>query len=763
MSFAFMYGIFVSILFLLTTPPQQGGRLEDYRRAEKLLPMNTQKLVAHMDARPSWIEDSSKFWYVDGLFDDKKRFVLVDPTSGSIGPAFDHQRLAEALTNKTGYRHSANDLLFESFEFGAAQRSMTFRIGDDEWWCDLVTYELSEVRKGKRGISPDGKWIAFCREHNLWLRSTRTGREHRLSTNGIEKRDYAFQPSWHATLNISSPSQETEEPEVSVNWSHDSKRLVTLRMDRRRAQNLYLLQSVPEQGFRAQVWAYERSLPGDTEYATVEWVIFDIATGRRTPVQLDPQPSFLVWSLPQWSKDSQRLWITIYKRGYQQLDLFEIDAATGTAKVLITETSKTNVDADSSSYHPVNDGEKILWTSERDGWNHIYLYDGKTGALEKQLTSGEWVVREILHVDEEDSWVYFSAGGKERGRDPYLQHVYRISLDGGQPTLLTPENAEHETAFSPDGTVFTDTYSRVDLPPRSVLRSSEDGSVLLDLGQGDVSRLLSAGWIPPEAYTVKARDGTTDLYGVVYLPPDLDPDKKYPVIDATYSGPHAVRTPKSYARAVRGGEQALAQLGFIVFTIDGMGTAKRSKAFHDVSWANLGDIGAPDHIGALEQLNQRYGYFDLDRVGIFGHSAGGYDAAHAVLTHPDFYKVAVASAGNHDHRMAKVWWPEVYMGPFGDHYKEQSNLTLAENLEGKLLLVHGDMDNNVNPASTIRLVDELIKANKDFDLLILPNVDHDIREHTYFIRKRWDYFVKHLLGVEPPSEYRIIVKDDSIY
>jgi dipeptidyl aminopeptidase/acylaminoacyl peptidase len=735
------------------------GTLEDYQRAERLLPMNTKKLVAHMDVRPNWIEESSRFWYVDRLLDEKKVFVLVDPEKGTRTPAFDHQQLAASLSKATEKEHAAEDLPFDWFEFAEEGKTIVFRIGDDRWKCDLETYDLQKTEREPHGLSPDKKWVAFNREHNLWLRSVISGEEFQLTDDGIEKHDYAHQPSWYATVNISSPPKEKKEPEVTANWSEDSKHVVTLRMDRRQAKHLYMLQSVPEEGFRAQVWAYERSLPGDTEYATVEFFIFDVDAKTPVRAELEPQPSFLAWGLPQWSEDGMRLYATTYKRGYQQLDLYVIDAATGKIKVLITETSKTNVDTDSSSYRLVEDGKRILWTSERDGWNHIYIYDGTTGALEKQLTSGQWVVRNILHVDEARGWVYFSAGGKEEGRDPYFRHVYKVDLDGGAPILLTPENAEHEPAFSPDGTVFVDTFSRVEMPPTSVLRSTEDGSVLLELGQGDVSHLLAAGWAPPEAYSVKARDGKTDLYGIIYRPPNLDKNKKYPVIDATYSGPHAVRTPKSYARTVRGAEQAMAQLGFIVITIDGMGTAKRSKAFHDVSWSNLGDIGAPDHIGAMKQLKERYPYFDLDRVGIFGHSAGGYDAAHALLAHPDFYKVGVASAGNHDHRMAKIWWPEVYMGPFGDHYEEQSNLTLAKNLKGKLLLVHGDMDNNVNPASTIRLVDELVKANKDFDLLILPNVDHGMGEHPYFIRKRWDYFVEHLLGVEPPKEYEIKAKE----
>ncbi|UCH95583.1 MAG: prolyl oligopeptidase family serine peptidase, partial [Candidatus Aminicenantes bacterium] len=397
-------------------------------------------------------------------------------------------------------------------------------------------------------------------------------------------------------------------------------------------------------------------------------------------------------------------------------------------------------------------GKELVWGSERDGWSHLYLYDWNTGQLKKQITQGEFVVRRVVHVDEKKRQVYFTASGREPVEDPYLQHLYRVNPDGTGLTLLTPENAEHRIRLSPDKKYVVDTYSRVDFPPITVLRHLEDGKVVLKLEKADIRDLLAAGWKYPEAFTVKARDSKTDLYGAIFRPTNFNPNKKYPVIDSTYSGPHTVKTPKTFRRGCLNMEQAVAELGFIVVTIDGLGTAHRSKAFHDFSYKNLGDIGAPDHIGALKQLAQKYPYMDLSRVGIFGHSAGGYDAAHALLTHPGFYKVGVASAGNHDHQMAKAWWPEHFQGyPVGKYYEDQSNLILAKNLQGKLLLVHGDMDNNVNPASTLRLAGELIKANKDFDLIIIPNRKHRLWDHPYFIRKLWDYFVRHLLGVTPPT------------
>jgi dipeptidyl aminopeptidase/acylaminoacyl peptidase len=330
--------------------------------------------------------------------------------------------------------------------------------------------------------------------------------------------------------------------------------------------------------------------------------------------------------------------------------------------------------------------------------------------------------------------------------------LYRINRDGTGLILLTPEKAEHQIRLSPNKKYFVDTYSRVDLPPVSLLRRLKDGKILMKLQRADIKDLLATGWQPPEPFTVKARDGQTDLYGVIFRPTRFDPQKKYPVIDSSYSGPQAVRTPKSFRRGCLTLDQSVAELGFIVIAIDGLGTANRSKAFQDFSYKNLGDIGAPDHITGIKQLAKKYSCFDMTRVGIYGHSAGGYDAAHALLIHPEFYKVAVSSAGNHDHQMAKAWWPEHYQGyPVGKHYVEQSNLTLAENLQGKLLLIHGDMDNNVNPASTLRLAAELVKADKDFDLVLIPNRSHRLANHPYFIRKLWDHFVRHLHGKEPPG------------
>lgn len=759
-----LLGVCLFALLLPITALAQ-GTLQDYQRAEQFLPQNVEKLVSGDQFRPSWIDSTSRFWYTKDLAEGKE-FMLVDAGKNSLSPAFDHAKLAAALSTALGKEHAATKLPFNAFEFIDNGKALRFDIDTTRWVCNLQSYRLTkseQIDETPNGQSPDGKWLAFLKDHNLYIRANESGEEIQLTDDGQDKYGYAFRPRWGTLINESTP-EPVDESRVNVRWSPDSQKLVTFRLDRRNAQSLYLYQSMPEKGMRAQVFSYERALPGDTLLSMIEFYIFDIASRKKIAVDLPSHPAFLSGT-PDWFADGKRLHSLKWQRGYNTVALLEIDAATGKTRTLFTERSDTNVDVDyltmrvvnpvGYASNGVNNDREIFWTSERDGWNHVYLYDANSGALKNQITKGAFVVREIVHIDEAARVLYFTAGGREKGRDPYFRHLYKVRFDGSGLTLLTPEDADHDISFSLTGDYFVDNFSRVDLAPKTVLRRSTDGKIIRTLQEADIAKLLATGWKYPERFQVKARDGETDIYGVIFRPSNFDPAKSYPVIDATYSGPQAVRTPKTFRRGYRNSDQPIAELGFIVVTIDGMGTAQRSKAFHNVSHANLGDIGAPDHIAGLRQLAERYPYMDLTRVGIYGHSAGGYDAAHAVLKHPDFYKVAVASAGNHDHRMAKVWWPEFWMGKLGPHYEAQSNLTIAGNLQGKLLLVHGDLDNNVNPASTLRLAGELIKANKDFDLLIIPNRRHGLGDHRYFIRKRWDYFVQHLLGVEPPKEYRI--------
>lgn len=750
---------FLNSAFILTGQ----GRLQDYQRAEKMLPENVVDLVFDMQVIPQWIGKSgSSFWYrIQRRLG--KVFMRVDPNEKRQFPAFDHSKLAESLSQVLEKEIQPWDLPFDRFEYKNEERSIVFTIDEGAWLCDLNNYVCTKYQEEKtenpsESRSPDGNWIAFVRDYNLFIRDAISGEEYPLSTDGKNKYDYGTSISWYRLVNLSAPDEET--PQIYVNWSPDSTKFVTQRLDRRQAKNLYLFQSTPEDGYRANVYSYERALPGDQELTMIEYVLYDIVSKKQIPIYLPPYESFLSQGLPEWSKDGKRLFLQRMHRGYQLFELIEIDPDSGNIRTILREESKTNVDPGMLDTRFIDGGKEILLTSERDGWNHLYLFDGYSGEFKRQLTEGDYVVRSIKHIDDKSRIVYFTAGGREPERDPYLQHLYSIKLDGSELTLLTPENAEHEISFSPDGLYFVDNFSNVDQPSQSVLRDSKSGAIIRHLEKADIKDLLSTGWKMPEPFKVKARDGKTDIYGVIFKPSNFDPQKKYAVIDSSYTGPHTFKTPKSFYRAFRNSEQPLAELGFIVITIDGLGTAMRSKKFHDYSYKNLGDIGAEDHITGMQQLAAKYPWMDVSRVGIYGHSAGGYDAAHALLTHPEFYKVGVASAGNHDHRMAKVWWPELWMGyPADKHYNDQSNLTLAGNLHGKLLLVHGDMDNNVNPAASLRLAGALIKANKDFDLIIIPNRHHGLNDHPYFIRKRWDYFVKYLMGHEPPKEYSISLKN----
>lgn len=750
----------------------------DYVRAERFLPWNASRLTFELDVEPSWIGESEQFWYRA-----EKRtgpeFIVVDPATGKAEPAFDHIRLAAALSLASGEPADGNNLPFSEIEF-TESGSITFVVEKTKWTLARDTYELTSedaTPEPEPDVvrSPDGAWDAFTRDHNLWLRNVATGKEKQLTTEGAEK--YEFGSSLTSPL-ASSGISDPDGP--AVIWSPDSKRFLSCRIDARNALQLHLVQSVPKDGsIRPRLHSYAYPLPGDPNETTpqAELWTFDVNSGKGAKTTLDPismlyygsplNPS-MVW----WTSDGQRLYVLTRDRGYLAYRLHEIDAVSGKTREVIVETATRGIEPfliwAAVNVRIINDGKEILWYSQRDGWAHLYLYDGESGKLKTQLTSGSYNVSEVVRIDEASRALFFAAVGRETGGDPYYTKIYRVSLDGGEPQLLTPEEAEHGAIFSPSGRYFVNTYSRRDLPPVSVLRD-EFGAEVTKIATADIEPLIATGWRFPERFTAKARDGITDVYGVIFRPTNFDANVDYPVIDNIYGGPQVNQAPTSFADSKRVGgatragrgrgfwhAQAIAELGFVVVMIDGLGMPARSRAYHDVTYRDLGDGGIEDHIVALRQLKDRYPYLDLDRVGIFGHSAGGYASAHAILTFPDFYKVCVSSAGNHDHRLDKASWVERYMGlPVEDHYRQQANQTLAANLKGKLLLIHGEMDENVHPASTLVAVDALIKENKDFDLLIIPNQPHSSDHNPYFVRRRWDYFVRHLRGEEPPVGYAI--------
>jgi dipeptidyl-peptidase 4 len=542
---------------------------------------------------------------------------------------------------------------------------------------------------------------------------------------------------------------------AAVFWSPDSSKLVSYRIDARNSGRFTSLQFVPPDQLRPKAYTYVYPLPGEN-LAKAEPIVFAAASGQRIDVKTPPlELPFQEGPGFEWFEDSKSFFYDYSERGEKSLELRVADAATGEQRVLLREESDKYVDPGETFYRFLHSSGEILWSSERDGWNHLYLYNEKTGKLVNQTTQGPWVVHHLEFIDEKDRRAYFLAGGREKDENPYQTHLYAVGLDGKGLTLLSPENANHGVSISPDGIYFVDNFSRPDLPGASVLRRTKDGSDVRTLEKADASALLATGWKYPEPFQGKATDGKTDLYGIIWRPTNFDPAKRYPIVEHVYTGPQAFFAPKSFEGAIfRGGLQAVAELGFIVVMIDGRGTAGRSRAFHEYSYRNLGGA-LEDHVAMIQQMAAKYPYMDADRVGIFGTSAGGYGAAHAMLAFPAFYKVGVTISGDHDARLDKAWWNELYQGyPVEDDYKAQSNVTMADKLEGHLLIEHGDVDDNVHPAATMRFVDALMKANKSFDMLFVPNMAHGER-NDYLARRRWDYFVQNLLSVTPPHNFEI--------
>ncbi|MDQ3696135.1 MAG: S9 family peptidase [Chloroflexota bacterium] len=748
-----------------------------YARAERFLPWNVASLMRGLEIQPRWIAGGDAFWFRQTT-PTGTRFVRCDPERGACETAFDHVRLAAALSRASGLPFAAGSLPFDEIELAANPDQVRFTLDDAGWTCDLGSYACRRGEAFSEPVtdverSPDGKQEAFVRDCNLWLRDVAGGDERALTTDGEELYAYGSPlPSPLVAAGLAEPAKPL------VIWAPDGSRFLSCRIDQRQAKCLDLVQSVPKDGsHRLRTHRYAYPLPGDDVVPGEEVWLFDLASAAGVRAAVDPipvlyhgQPVSAEWVW--WTAGNEAVFLLTRNRGFLAYRLWQIDSVSGEARVIIEERGEHGIDPylswGSVTVRVAGNGRDVIWSAQRDGWSHLYLYDAGTGQQVRQLTSGEFNVVRVVHLDESGRWLYFTAMGREPERDPYYQHLYRVGLDGGEPELLTPAEAEHAICFTPSGKYFIDTYSRSDQLPVTELRSAA-GALVSELARADIDALAATGWRPPERFVAKSRDGVTDVYGIMLRPTGFDPDRRYPVIDYIYAGPQVNVVPTTFAQSVafdsgdrpnRGyafwHAQALAELGFIVVMIDGLGMPARGKAYHDVTYRNLGDGGIPDHIAALRQLGDRFPALDLDRVGIYGHSAGGYASAHAILTYPEFYSVCVSSAGNHDHRLDKAGWVERYMGlPVGDHYREQANQTSAGRLRGKLLLIHGEMDENVHPASTLALVEALIRENKDFDLLIMPNRPHRLDDSGYFIRRRWDYFVRHLLGKEPPEGYRV--------
>ena len=598
----------------------------------------------------------------------------------------------------------------------------------------------------------------FIRDYNLWVRNNATRQETQLTKDGVK--DFGY-----ATDNAGWSSSDR----AIVLWSPDSKKVATYQQDQRGVGEMYLVDTqVGHPTLRA--WKYP--LPGDDVVTTIQRVVIDVDDPHVVRLDMPPDQhrSTLCddvacrgeWSDVQWSPDGQNLAFISTSRDHRHEQLRVADAATGKVRDVLEESASTFYESGNGranwKYLPAT--KEIIWFSERDNWGQLYLYDSETGKLKNQITTGEGNVTQLLRVDEAHRMLYFLGVGREKGRDPYFIHLYRVGFDGRNLALLTPEDANHEVSFSPSGRYFTDSYSRPDVPPVAVLRD-DTGKLAAQLEKADISKLLAAGWKPPIPITVKARDGQTDLYGLMFQPVNLDRSRKYPIINHIYPGPQTGSVGSRSFSAARGDAQALAELGFVVVEVDGMGTPWRSKKFHEAYYGDMGDNTLPDQVAAMKQLAGRYPWIDIDRAGIYGHSGGGYATADAMFRYPDFFKVGISEAGNHDNREYEDDWAEKWQGllkknPDGTtNYDNQANENVAKNLKGHLLLAHGTMDNNVPPYNTLLVVNELIKANKDFDLLLLPNRNHGFGNEPYMIRRRWDYFVRYLLGAEPPQGYEL--------
>lgn len=745
-----------------------------YTRAESFLPWNIlEKLVFNARVDPNWLEHSNKFWYLKKT-KNKKEFFLVDPENNTRERAFDHEKLIQALSEASGKKYSLDKIPFDTIKFANNEQAIQFNIRKKYWIYEINTNKCNKVQKEEKEkvpnelISPDGNWAAFIRKHNIYVRSTSTGEEIQLTEDGVQYYDYGVMPD-SSTYAITIRRLGLSLPPVAL-WSPDSKKLLVHKVDQRKVKELYLIQSVAlSKNNRPILHRYRYPFPGDEDVAVADLVILDIEKRTKVVAKYKPQVIHIISPIEikivWWAKDSKRVFFFYPERDFKLGTFHEVNIGTGETRKILEEHETTHIDVNQSLLNPPNirildESNELIMFSQRDGWGHLYLFDIKNGKLKNQITSGQWVVQEIVHIDEISRLIYFYGGGRENGRDSYYRHLYRIGFDGKNLQLLTPEDADHEVIFFPSGNYFIDNFSQVDTILASNLRNAE-GKLILKLEEADLSELFQSGWRWPEKFKVKAQDGKTDLYGMLFFPTNFDPKKKYPVIDSIYPGPQVIRTPKHFPNKVDNNlidfwePQAIAELGFIVLTIDGQGTPFRSKAFHDVAYGNLGET-ISDHPIGIKQLVNDHPYMDLDQVGIYGHSGGGFASTRAILVFPDFYKVAVSSAGNHDQRGYISTWGEKYQGmPEGDNYDNVVNAKLAKNLKGNLLLAHGDMDDNVHHSLTLQMVDALIKANKDFDMLILPNKNHLFALDAYFIRKKWDYFVLHLLGKEPPKEYEI--------
>lgn len=722
------------------------GTPEDYNRAYSLRSAFSRDKVFYSDVNPQWIGDSHTFWYMRHT-PDGNVYVKVDADKKRRSNLFDHEKLAASLAKVTDKNIDAKKLPIEKTKVSNTIDTLRFTFDHTKWAYAINKnklinegkveepsnrrrrhwMEVDSEKEGRPVTSPDGKSVAFIKNDNIYIKDIASGKERALSIDGTQGNYYSSH----------------------IQWSPDSRYVFSNRIRPAEKRYVYYVESSPKNQLQPKLHKQEYAKPGD-ELRFKLPCIYEVGTGKATipTTELFDKQYDLIWF--RWTEDSRAVTFEYNERGHQVYRVLELSAETGEVQPIVEETSSTFVNHQRMFRQYLAGGKEMIWMSERDNHNHLYLYDCRTKQVKNQITKGEWYVREVLHIDETARQAYFTASGMQKNEDPYLIRYYRINLDGTGLVCLTPDEGMHKAFFSKDRKYLVDTYSLVDKAPEAALRLVADGSMVMPLEKADISQLTAAGWRAPEVFTAKGRDGETDIWGIIVRPTNYDPTKKYPVIEYIYAGPGSHYVPKNFI-PYNGNMTPLAELGFIVVQIDGMGTSFRSKKFEDVCYKNLKDAGFPDRKAWIKAAAAKDPSMDIEHVGIFGASAGGQESTTAVLLHPDFYKAAYSSCGCHDNRMDKIWWNEQWLGyPLGDQYKEGSNVENAHLLTRPLMLVVGELDDNVDPASTMQVVDALIKANKDFELVVLPGVGHTMGE-SYGEHKRFDFFVRNLMNSIPPA------------
>ena len=748
--------------------------LADYERAEQFLAVNTSKLMRNNILAQYWQDDDRLIYRRSTL--QGSEYMIVDVVSGEKSVLFDTKAVAAVLADLGDEEIDVDDLSLSALKLGATGEELRFNFDDGQFLLNLSSGEVVRLDNfsGDEYLSPDGSKAAYVDSHNLWLRDTVSNELVQLTFDGEENYGYATNNAgW------------IRDDGPVLLWSPDSSKIATFRHDGRNVGEMYLY-STEVGHLELDAWKYP--LPGDEHIFMIERLVIHLGGKSdsdsnivRLNIPPDPHRSTIsdhvagrggLFLDVEWSEDSASLAFVSSSRDHKVARLRVADTYTGEVRDVFREEVATYYESGLNrvNWHVFSERMEFLWFSEQDNWGHLYLRDLRTGRLKRQLTAGNWSVLQVQQLDLENEQIYFLASNREAG-DPYYRYLYRINLDGTGLQLLTPESANHEISWSESGEYFTDIYSAPTLAPRAVVRNRA-GEITLSLEQTDLSGLLASGWVAPIPFTAKARDQLSDLHGLLYKPSNFDASQSYPILNYLYPGPQTGSVGTRSFRASRADKQALAELGFIVVEVDAMGTPGRSKAFHDAYYGDMGDNGLPDQVAVIRQLAAENPWMDLGRVGIWGHSGGGFASTAGILRYPEFYKVAVSGAGNHDNRNYEDDWGEKWHGlletypetnpldsdgsseAVASNYDSQANQLLADKLQGKLLLAHGMMDTNVHPSNTLLVVAALIEADKDFDLLVLPRASHGFGNRRYFMKRRWDYFVEHLKGVEPPSAFR---------